>query len=100
MLNILSSQEHLFSFLSDTDYLTMVEIINSNMKLAKAFSPQKLSANAYFFAALEGGNSRSSQSWKKHLNGELFVHEINCSHRDMMKAEPVTKIWNILQRDL
>ena len=100
LLKILSSQEHLFSFLDDADYLAMVDIINHNMKLARQFSPQKLNANAYFFAAANGGNSRSAQSWRQHLNGELIVHEVNCSHRDMMKSQSIAKICSVLQSNL
>jgi thioesterase domain-containing protein len=100
LLKILSSQEHLFSFLDDAHYLAMVDVINNNMKLARRYSPQKLNANAYFFAATNGGNSRSAQSWRQHLNGELSVHEINCSHREMMKSQSIATICRILQNNL
>ena len=55
LLKILSSQEHLFSFLDDADYLAMVDIINHNMKLARQFSASEAQRKCLFLRSRQWG---------------------------------------------
>ncbi|NBF01924.1 amino acid adenylation domain-containing protein [Pseudomonas sp. Fl5BN2] len=72
-------------------------------RLLRSFSPDVFDRDLLFFKALsldEGGVSHDPYGWQAHITGGITVHEINCSHENMLGPQALSCIGPRLQQAL
>ncbi|KAA5844605.1 amino acid adenylation domain-containing protein [Pseudomonas chlororaphis] len=72
-------------------------------RLLRSFSPDLFNGRLLFFKALildEGGMSHDPQGWQAHVADGITVHEIDCSHENMLGPQALSIIGPTLQQAL
>ncbi|MBA2891471.1 non-ribosomal peptide synthetase [Nonomuraea soli] len=79
---------------------TMTETVLHNSKLLDAHRPGRYEGDALLFVATRTWEAGLSADgiWAPHVAG-LAVHEIDCDHDAMARAEAMALIWPIVARD-
>ncbi|WP_338927323.1 non-ribosomal peptide synthase/polyketide synthase (plasmid) [Mycetohabitans endofungorum] len=76
------------------------EIAKNNGRIIRNHSPSQYGGNALLFRATvaEAGCETlvTPDAWKPYVLGEIEVHDVHCSHGEMLKPEPTATIASIL----
>ncbi|WP_237577658.1 amino acid adenylation domain-containing protein, partial [Mycetohabitans sp. B6] len=76
------------------------KIAKNNVRIVKDYFPSQYSGDALLFRATvaEAGCETvvTPDAWKPYVLGEIKVHDMHCSHGEMLKPEPTAAIASIL----
>ncbi|WP_338893382.1 amino acid adenylation domain-containing protein [Mycetohabitans endofungorum] len=76
------------------------EIAKNNVRIVRDYSPSQYGGDALLFRATvaEAGYEPlvTLDEWKPYVLGEIEVHDVHCSHGEMLKPEPTAAIASIL----
>ena len=67
------------------------------------FVPQRFHGDVILFAATasESGNIEPPvEAWRPYVDGKIDVHRIDCTHTEIMDAEPIAKVGSVLTSEL
>ncbi|SIT78514.1 MULTISPECIES: non-ribosomal peptide synthetase [Burkholderiaceae] len=76
------------------------EIAKNNVRIVRDYSPSQYGGDALLFRATvaEAGYEPlvTLDEWKPYVLGKIEVHDVHCSHGEMLKPEPTAAIASIL----
>jgi thioesterase domain-containing protein len=79
----------------------MLRLLKHNGELAMSFRPEWLNGDLLLFSAVEGKPEHASPDlWKQHISGQVNVHEIQCSHKEMLHPIIAKEVGRLLQQHL
>ena len=62
--------------------------------------PQLFHGDVLLFVATEGEAKPPIESWRPYVDGQIKVHQIDCTHDAMMDPLPAAKIGKVLAAEL
>jgi thioesterase domain-containing protein len=100
MLDVLRREGHVLSTLKEHHFEAITEAYENNVRLMRAYSPQRFYGDILLFVATEGDAKPPSDIWRPYVDGRIKVHRIDCAHDDMMERLPAEKIGSVLAIEL
>ncbi|MCM2293159.1 amino acid adenylation domain-containing protein [Allorhizobium sp. BGMRC 0089] len=92
----------------DPDFLDRVQkTILHHLDLAQRYVPGRAVVDIHFFRA-EPGSSDSVKTilnynvdvWSMHIDGRLHIHDMSCSHQDMLETDHAAQIGAVFAHEL
>ena len=81
----------------------LVNNINTNMALYRAYEPGVFDGDIIIFSAVRDENDSGSsglQSWRPYVAGDITEYSVDCTHEDMLTAESVSLFGQQLKLSL
>ena len=100
MLDTLRREGHALPELGERAYQAITDAYKNNTRIMREFLPKRFRGDVLLFVATEDGAKPPIESWRPHVEGQIKVHEINCTHVAMMDALPAEEIGSLLAKEL
>jgi len=100
MLDALRREGHMLSDLEEHAQEAIRDAYKNNTRIMRKFLPQRFHGDMLLFVATQGEPKPPIESWRPYADGQIKVHEIDCSHETMMSPLPAKKIGNVLAIEL
>ncbi|WP_424190688.1 non-ribosomal peptide synthetase [Actinokineospora sp. G85] len=99
VLEVFRRDDHPLAGLDERGLLDCVEAWRANVRLQAAFRPGTFRGRMLHFAADREPGS-GEVDWSPYVDGEVRNHSVPCGHHEMMRAEPLRRIADVLVAEL
>jgi thioesterase domain-containing protein/acyl carrier protein len=100
MVDALRQDGHLVSVLKEHHYEAIMDGYKNSVLLMQTFLPQRFRGDILLFVATQGEPKPSYEIWTPHVDGQVKVHRIDCTHETMMDPVPAAAIGRVLTAEL
>jgi thioesterase domain-containing protein len=79
---------------------TLWRVMQHHAVLHYKYIPPQLDSNVTLFVATRNLKPIKTERWSPFILGEIFAHEIDCGHDEMLNPEPIASIGEIINLSL
>ncbi|MGJ7538595.1 MULTISPECIES: amino acid adenylation domain-containing protein, partial [unclassified Variovorax] len=79
---------------------TLWRVMQHHAVLHHKYSPPQLDSDVTLFVAARNLKPIKTERWSSFIAGEIFAHEIDCEHEEMLNPEPIASIGEIINLSL
>src|SRR5262249_18599392 len=99
-LEILRHEGQTDPALNESCLADLLDVFRNNWRLACNFVPKQFDGDMLFLSAEETLGGSPTRKWAPHVNGQITVHWIACTHHQMMAPAPLAKIGRTIAEEL
>lgn len=75
----------------------VIDVFTNNYALLRRYKPEPIDGDLHFFSAVRGRREDlTAAEWRPFIRGEIHEYELDCEHRDMGRAEPMSRIGPVI----
>jgi nonribosomal peptide synthetase DhbF len=100
MLDALHREGHILSTLEEHHYNVITDAMRKSTRLIWTFSPQRFHGDLVLFVNTRDEIKPSTEVWRPFVEGQIEVHQIDCTHQTMMEPVPAAEIGSVLATEL
>jgi amino acid adenylation domain-containing protein len=89
-----------FAMLGADGIAALPDVFAAHGNAVSTFDSGRVDGDLLFFAATGDEDPGDPQAWRRHVTGNIEVHEIPCRHGDMLQPDPLHQIATVLSRRL
>ena len=96
MLDTLRREGYMLSDLEEHAQEAIRDAYKNNTRIMRKFLPRLFHGDILLFVATQREAKPPIESWRLYADGQIMVHEIDCTHETMMSPLPIAKIGSVL----
>jgi thioesterase domain-containing protein len=100
MVDSLRSEGQIAPKLEKYHYDAIKDAIKRSTGLMETFSPQRFNGDLLLFEAAQSKFKSLTETWQPFIEGQITVHQLDCTHEAMMTSLPAAKIGSVLAAEL
>ncbi|MBX7554902.1 amino acid adenylation domain-containing protein [Streptomyces sp. tea 10] len=95
---LLSGGENALAGLEARHVAAIERVAANNQAVGDALRPGEFRGDVLYFLATEGrdAGAPSVESWQAYVTGRLEIHEVSCTHDEMTRPEPISRIGHVV----
>ncbi|RII13773.1 Linear gramicidin synthase subunit D [Streptomyces sp. YIM 130001] len=99
-VQIAHGQEGLLASFDEEQVAAVARIFSNNATLSRDHRPGRFEGDLLMFLARESAPEVAEEQWRPLVDGEVELHEVDCSHGEMGRPQPLGEIGRTLRTRL
>jgi nonribosomal peptide synthetase DhbF len=95
-LDVLRQNGERFASMDEAHVSEMFAAFKNNTRLARESTPARYDGDLIFVQANGNDAWQDPSIWRRHTNGRITLHRLNCEHEQMFNPDPAAQIGDII----